>query len=128
MMKEGLWSTVYMTAIPIMSASLQKQGVEQRCAELLATLTVAGAYGLLSSPLNQLRYRKQADLTKPVINKSYLEHVKDILNQDPKASHRERVSFLFRAGLPRAVTTTIGAGLLIKGTEWYNQAVDYCKP
>lgn len=128
MMREGLWSTVYMTAIPMMSASLQKQGVEKQYAEPLAMLTVAGAYGLFSSPLNQLRYRKQEGLTGPTINKSYLEHAKDIFNQGPKASNLARVGFFFKAGFPRAVTTTVAAGLMVKGTECYNQAVDYFKP
>lgn len=128
MLREGLWSTVYMTAIPMMSASLQKQGVEKQYADPLAMLTVAGAYGLFSSPLNQLRYRKQAGLTGATINKSYLEHAKDIFNQAPTASHLTRAGFFFKAGFPRAVTTTVAAGLMVKGTEYYHQAVDYFKP
>ncbi|MBA2651663.1 MAG: hypothetical protein H0U73_05295 [Tatlockia sp.] len=128
MMREGLWSTVYMTAIPMMSVSLQKQGVEKRYAQLLAMLTVAGAYGLVSSPINQLRYRKQAGLTTPTPNKSYPKHAKDILNQDLKATNIARVGFFFKAGFPRAVTTTVAAGLMVKGTEYYNQTVDYFKP
>lgn len=128
MMREGLWSTVYMTAIPLVSASLQEQGVKKQYAEPLAMLTVAGAYGLLSSPLNQLRYRKQTGLTGQTINKSYLAHAKDIFNQAPKASHLARAGFFFKAGLPRAITTTVAAGLMVKGTECYNKAVNYCKP
>ncbi len=128
MMREGLWSTVYMTAIPMMSASLQKQGVEKQYADLFAMLTIAGAYGMFSSPLNQLRYRKQEGLTKPTTNKSYLEHIKDIFNQEPKASNLARVRLFFTAGIPRAVTTTVAAGLMVKGTESYNQIVDYFKP
>ncbi len=127
MMREGLWSTVYMTAIPMMSTSLQKHGVEKQCAEPLAMLTVAGAYGLFSSPINQLRYRKQAGLTAPTPNKSYLEHAKDIYNQDPKASNTARVGFFFKAGFPRVVTTTLAAGLMVKGTECYHQTVDHFK-
>jgi hypothetical protein len=128
MLREGLWSTVYMTAIPMMSASLQKQGVEKQYATPLAMLAVAGSYGLFSSPLNQLRYRKQEGLTGPTIKKSYLKHAKDIFNQEPKASSLARVAFLFKAGLPRTITTTVAAGLMVKGTECYNQAVDYFKP
>ena len=128
MLKEALWSTVYLTAIPMMSASLQKQGVEKQYAEPLATLTIAGTYGLFSSPLNQLRYRKQAGLTGPTTNKSYLEHAKDIFNQDPKASSMVRFGFFFKAGIPRAVTTTVVAGAMVKGTEYYNEAVAYFKP
>ncbi len=128
MLREGGWSTVYMTAIPMMSASLQKKGVEKQYAQPLAMLTVAGAYGLFSSPLNQLRYRKQEGLTRPAASKSYLEHAKDIFNQNPKAGNMARVGFFFKAALPRAVTTTVAAGLMVKGTECYNQAVDYLKP
>lgn len=94
MLREGLWSTVYMTAIPMVSQSIQKQGFEKQYAQPLAMLMVAGAYGLFSSPLNQLRYRKQAGLTAATTNKSYLEYAKDIFNQDPKASDMARVGFL----------------------------------
>ncbi|USQ13642.1 hypothetical protein J2N86_13330 [Legionella lytica] len=127
MMREGLWSTVYMTAIPMLSLSLQKQDVDKQYAQPLAMLIIAGAYGLFSSPLNQLRYRKQEGLTNPGINKSYLEHAKDIFNQDLKASNLTRMGFFFRAAVPRAITTTVAAGLMVKGTEFYNQAVDSCK-
>ncbi|MFT4058691.1 MAG: MC/SLC25 family protein [Legionella sp.] len=128
MMREGLWSTVYMSAIPMMSASLQKQGVKKQQAELLAVLTVAGVYGLFSSPLNQLRFKKQQGLTEQTRNKSYLEHAKDIFNQEPKATKTARVGFFFKACFPRAVTTTVAAGLMVKGTELYNQAVNHFKP
>lgn len=128
MMREGLWSTVYMTAIPMVSQSLQKPGIEKQYAEPLAMLMVAGAYGLLSSPLNQLRYRKQAGLTTPSTNESYFDHAKHIFNQDVKASNKVRIGFFFRAAMPRAVTTTVAAGLMVKGTECYNQVVDYFKP
>lgn len=127
MLREGFWSTVYMTAIPMMSASLEEQGVEKQYAQPLAMLLVAGAYGLLSSPLNQLRYRKQEGLTEPSMNKSYLEHAKDIFNQDRNASSMARFRSFFRAGLPRALTTTVAAGLMVKGTECYHQSVDYLK-
>lgn len=127
MIREGLWSTVYMTAIPMVSKSLQTRGVEKQYTQPLASLIVAGAYGLFSSPLDQLRYRKQAGLTAIGINKTYLEHAKDIYNQDLKASKITRVGFFFRAAVPRAITTTVAAGLLVKGTEYYNQTIDYYK-
>lgn len=127
MLREGLWSTVYMTAIPMLSSSLQKQGVEEQYAQPLAMLIIAGAYGLFSSPLNQLRYRKQEGLTTPKANQSYLEHAKDIFNQDLKASNMTRMGFFFKAAVPRAITTTVAAGLMVKGTEYYNHVVDSCK-
>ena len=127
MMREGLWSTVYMTAIPMMSASLQQQGVDKKYAQPLAMLTVAGAYGFFSSPLNQLRYRKQEGLTNASTNKSYLEHAKDILQQQPNARPLERVGFFFKASVPRAITTTVAAGLMVTGAEYYHQAVDALK-
>jgi len=124
-LREGSWLTVYMTAIPMMSKSLQEQGVRKQPADFLAVLAVAGAYGLLSSPLNQLRFKKQQGLTESTPNKSYLEHAKDIFNQDPKASNTMRMRFFFKAGFPRSVTTTVAAGLMVKGTELYNEAVDH---
>ncbi len=38
------------------------------------------------------------------------------------------VGFFFRAAPQRAVTTTVAAGLMVKGTEYYNKAVDCLKP
>lgn len=128
MIREGGWSTVYMAGIPMVYLLLQKQGVKKPYAQLLATLTVAGIYGFFSSPLNQLRYRKQEGLTTPNTNKSYLEHIKAIFNQDPKSSKMTRVGFFFKAGFPRAITTTIAAGLMVQGTESYHQAIEYFKP
>lgn len=131
MMREGLWSTVYMTAIPMVSNLLQEKGVERRYAHPSAMLLVAGAYGLFSSPLNQLRYRKQAGLTEeraPSTNKSYFGHAKDLFNQDPKASMMVRSGHLFKAAIPRAVTTTVAAGLIVIGTEYYNRVVDHFRP
>ncbi len=127
MMREGVWSTVYMKGIAMMTTSLQQKGVEKQYAQPLATLIVAGAYGFFSSPLNQLRYRKQAGLTTATTNKSYLDHAKDIFNEAPKASNKVRVASFFKAGFPRSVTTTVAAGLMVKGMEFYNQAVDYYK-
>jgi len=124
-LREGSWSTVYMSAIPLLSTSLQKRGHSKRVADFLAVLSVAGTYGLFSSPLNQLRYRKQLGLTNASQKKSYLEHAIDIYNQDPNANNVARLKFFFKAGVPRMVTTTAAAGLLVKGTEFFNQTLDY---
>lgn len=124
MLREGLWSTVYLTAIPMMSQFLQQQGVKKHQAELFSVLSVAGTFGLLSSPLNQLRFKKQQGLTQTTPSKTYLEHAKDIWNQDPTATSKARTGFFFRACVQRAVTTTLAAGLMVKGTEVYNQTVD----
>jgi|GEM_PF-4490940 len=127
MLREGLWSTAYMTAIPMMSSALQERGLKKPQAELLALLTVAGTYGLASSPLNQLRFKKQQGLTEPTLGKSYLGHANDIFNQEPEARYTRRVGFFFKACLPRTVTTMVAAGLMVKGTEYYNHTVEYLK-
>ena len=124
MAREGLWSTVYMTAIPMMSKILQEKGVQKSKADFLSVLMVAGAYGLISSPLNQMRFKKLHGLTEASINKSYLEHAKDIFNQDPKASTTMRIGGFFKGCFPRTVTTMVASGLLFKGTEFYDQAVN----
>ncbi len=124
MLREGLWSTVYLSAIPVMSQSLQDKGVNKVQADLLSVLTVAGGYGLLSSPLNQLRFKKQHGLTEDTINKSYFEHAKTIFNQDVKSSHVARMRFFFKGGLARTKTTTVAAGLMVKGGELYNHTIE----
>ena len=58
----------------------------------------------------------------PGANINYLEHTKDIFNQNQKAS-TTHMGFFFKACIPRAVTTTVAAGLMVKGTERYNEAV-----
>lgn len=124
MVREGLWATVYMSAIQMASDALQKQGVAEQYATPISTLLVAGSYGLFSSPLNQLRYRKQAELTNPPSTyKSYTAHARDIFNQKPQASSMARAGFFFKAAIPRTVTTTVAAGVVVAGTEVYNQAV-----
>ena len=103
----------------------KSEGVKKQQAEFLVVLMVAGAFGLFSTPLDLMRFKKQRGLTEPIINKSYLEHAKDIFNQDAKASSAMRVSFFFKAGIPRTVTTTVAAGLMFKGTEFYSQTVNH---
>lgn len=128
MLREGLWSAVYLSAIPQMSEALQEQGLKKQYAEPLAMLSVAGMYGFISSPINQLRYRKQDNLTKGIDNKSYFSHAKSIIHQEPNASPLNKMGFFFKASLPRAMTTTVAAGLMVKGSEYYDKAIAYHKP
>ena len=113
--REQLWTVVYMSAIPLMTEALQNKGYKEKDATTYSVVTVAGAYGLFSAPIGQFRFRKQQGLTEKVQTKTYLEHAKDIYNQDPKASSAARVGHFFKAAIPRAVSTTVAAGLLVKG-------------
>ena len=122
--REGLWSVVYLSAIPLMQQSLQEQGVPKERAKRNSVVMVAGAYGLFSAPLNQLRFRKQQGLTELTPKKSYWLHAKDIYNQDPKASSVQRVGFFFKASVPRAITSTVAAGLLVEGKRLYEDAMN----
>ncbi|KTC65313.1 Mitochondrial carrier protein (plasmid) [Legionella adelaidensis] len=128
MLREGMWSTVYMTAIPMVSSILQKRGAEKKYADMMAMLFVAGTYGFVSSPLNQLRFRKQDNLIVASVPKSYLQHIKDIFNQEPNASVMKRVATFFKAGVPRFITTTVAAGLIVTGSEYYDKGLEYIKP
>lgn len=123
-MREGLWSMVYLSAIPLMEEALLERGMAKEQAKLYSVVSVAGAYGFFSAPLNQLRFRKQQGLTEVLNQKSYLEHAKDIFNQDPKASSFHRMGSFFKASVPRAITTTVAGGLVVEGKKLYEETVN----
>ncbi|RUR17268.1 hypothetical protein ELY21_11145 [Legionella sp. km535] len=117
MMREGLWSTVYLTAIPTLAQYFQSKGIKKEQAEGMALVLTAGSYGFFSTPLYQLRFRKQQGLTEPVNEKSYLQHAKAIWNQPSIGGAVQRLGFFFKGAIPRTITTTIAGALLYKGQE-----------
>ncbi len=123
MLREGTWSTIYLTAIPVLASYFNDKGLTKEQAEGLALILTAGSYGWFSTPLNQLRSKKQLELTESAPGKSYLQHAKDIWNQKPTASPLQRFSFYFKGGLPRTITTIAAGGLLVEGQELYNNLV-----
>lgn len=124
MFREGIWSTIYLTAIPSMTNYFQSKGIDKNKSEALALILTAGSYGFFSSPLYQLRFKKQFGLTEPIEKKGYLEHAKDIWKQNTDAAPMQRVGFFFKACLPRTATTTFAAALICKGQELYNEWVE----
>lgn len=119
MLREGCWSMLYMSAIPIMAEFLKTQGYSKQKAESASVVSLAGAYGLFSAPLNRLRFLKQVKLTEPRPNASYWSNAKTIFNQEPEASYPKRFAQFFKAGVPRMITTTVAGALMVKGTEYY---------
>ncbi|KTD48261.1 MC/SLC25 family protein [Legionella quateirensis] len=128
MLREGLWSTVYLTAIPTLARYFKSTGMKREQAEGLALVLTAGSYGFFSTPLYQLRFRKQQGLTEPVAGKSYLEHAKDIWNQPGSGGTVQRLGFFFKGALPRTLTTTIAGALLYKGQEMLQELIKPSKP
>lgn len=123
MLREGMWSTVYMTAAPTFSHYFETQNHSKAQSEGLALILTAGLFGLFSTPLNQLRFKKQQGLTEPCINKSYLEHTKDIWNQNPNARTSERLGHFFKAWPQRVITTTAAGAVIVEGQKLYNHMV-----
>ena len=123
MVREGIWSTVYLTAVPVLTQYFCTKEMKKEQAEGLALILTAGSYGLFSTPLNQLRSRKQIGLTEPLERKSYWQHAQDIWNQKPTANTLQRSAFFFKGAIPRTITTTVAGGLLVKGQELYNEIV-----
>ncbi|MBL7479832.1 MC/SLC25 family protein [Legionella bononiensis] len=128
MLREGLWSTVYLTAIPTLARYFKSTGMKKEQAEGLALVLTAGSYGFFSTPLYQLRFRKQQGLTEPVVGKSYLQHAKDIWNQPGNGGTVQRLGFFFKGALPRTLTTTIAGALLYKGQEILQELIKPSKP
>lgn len=123
MLREGVWSTVYLSAAPIVSKYLQSKGIEKNQSDALALIFIAAPYGFFSTPCTKFRYQKQVNLTQPNEPKSYLEHTKNIWNQNPHATTAERFKFFYKGCLPRTLTVTLAAGLIIKGNELYDEVV-----
>jgi hypothetical protein len=121
--REGCWSLIVLSAIREVSNHMVTMGMEKNKADLFATIVLAGLYGGVSTPVNQFRFRKQQGLTESTPQKSYLAHAKDIWNQDPQAPKSKRVGFFFKGWHLRVATTTIAAGLIYKGNEFYDDLV-----
>ena len=121
--QEGTWSTIYLTAVPFLVKHLQSKGMEKKKAEGISCVAIAGTYGFLSTPLNQLRSRKQLGLTEPAPTKSYAENLGEIWRKNPTATNQQRLSSLFKGVVPRTITTTVAAGIIVKGSELYDQVV-----
>lgn len=127
MMREGLWSTVYLTAIPTLAKYFSSQGMKKEQAEGAALVLTAGSYGFFSTPIYQLRFRKQQGLTEQTTTKSYLQHTREIWNQQPTASVVQRAGFFFKGAIPRTLTTTVAGALLYKGQELLNEITSPAK-
>jgi hypothetical protein len=123
MLREGVWSMVYLSATPIVSEYLQSQGIEKNKADALTLIFIAAPYGFFSTPCTKLRYEKQVNLTQPNEPKSYLEHTKNIWNKNPQATTFDRFKLFYKGCLPRTLTVTLAAGLIIKGNELYDEVV-----
>lgn len=121
--REGCWSLIVLSAIREVSNQMMNMGMEKTKADLFATIVLAGVYGAATTPVNQFRFRKQQGLTESTPQKSYLEHAKDIWNQNPHAPRSKRVGFFFKGWHLRVATTTIAAGLIYKGNEFYDDLV-----
>lgn len=123
-LREGLWSVMFMSAIPVLSKNLQATGYKKREAEFISVMSIAGIFGLFSTPLNILRFKKQQDLTKPVPRKSYVQHIHDVLHQEATPSTARKISFFFKAFVPRTVNSIAITGLMFKANEFYDEATN----
>lgn len=123
--REGFWAAVFFTAIPNASAALQKQGYEKAKADAMAVLLVAGGNAIFTTPINQLKFRKLQGLTEPGPNKSYWQHVKDIYNQGgSEVTQVKRFGYFYKAWVPRVMTSTCAATVMLKGREAYEDLVN----
>lgn len=111
--REGAWSCVYMSLIPSVAKWLEKQGMKEPVATGTAVVTVAGAYGFFSAPLNQLRFRKQQGLMNEGARPSYGQHAKNMATEGA----------FFKAAPQRMLTATAGAFLVVTGSELYDRCV-----
>ena len=104
--REALWAGAWMKGVPMVTQKLQAVGCEENIAKLAAPMFVGSAFGLVSTPMNVLRYAKQEALTQPKMNESYVSIMK-----------RYGMKGLFASVLPRTATMVVGAGIFAKGAE-----------
>ena len=106
----------------------QSRGLSKDNSETLATFVAGAAFGLISCPINLLRFSKQSDLTKPCQNKSYPEHISTLWQRAPKASTSQCIKFFFAGGLPRTITTAGAATLMHLGMKAYDKYTNTPRP
>ncbi|HRD69556.1 MAG TPA: MC/SLC25 family protein [Legionella sp.] len=123
MLREGMWSTTYLTSVPGLAHYLQQKGMEKNTAQATAVVTTSVPYAVLSTPFHLFRSKKQFGLTAPINTPSYVQIGKKIWNEDLSASTFQRLSFLFRGARERTVTVLIATILMVKGEEHYTKMI-----
>ncbi len=117
--RETPWATIHLAGLPIASFFIQQNyRINKNYADIISAVMTAGTFGVLSSPLAQLRFQKQLHLTKKAPPKSYSSIIKNIWNQEPNASPLRRLGFFFKGAKPRSITAMTSAFLINKGREY----------
>jgi Mitochondrial carrier protein len=120
-LRESAWATTYMAVLPIFSSTLQQTyRIKKNRADIFSSIVTAGTFGILSSPLAQLRFNKQLYLTEKAASKSYLSIINKIYFQQPSASITQRIGFFFKGAKPRGIAATTSAFLIHKGRETFD--------
>ncbi len=106
MLRESAWASVYLSVAPMISQSCQNIGSTKPLADFVAAIATGCVFGMISTPINVLRFEQQKGLTQQKPKESYVS-----------IAIRNGRHGLFRGLLPRTLTTVIAAGAFTKGRE-----------
>tara|TARA_Y100000588_G_C14051944_1_gene837621 strand:- start:52 stop:891 length:840 start_codon:yes stop_codon:yes gene_type:complete len=115
--RESLWAISYLAAPTYLGCFYESLGMKKKYGQTMAAFTAGGIFGVVSCPLNLLRFHKQNALTQFQENKSYINHCQKLWNQSPRSNIKSKLRFFFNGGLPRAVAASTASTLLHVGME-----------
>lgn len=110
--REGAWATSYLFVPKHLGVFYERLGLSKDKAQTVAAFSGGGAFGLLSAPLNVLRFAKQSNLDHACKDKSYWTHTQEIWKRAPKVSVTDKVGFFFHGAVLRSAGTAVCAGIL----------------
>lgn len=129
MSREGVWATIYLTAVPALTQYFLNRGMNKEQSEGLSVILLSGAYGMGSTPVNRLRYLKQVGLADSANEtKSYPQLAKGMWNQVPSATIGQRLLTFFKGSLPRTLTVTVATALIVEMKELHDNFTSPSKP
>jgi hypothetical protein len=112
-LREGGWGFTIMSAIPSISKNMRDAGYNRATADFFALFLSASAFGLISTPVNILRAKKQKmDHAIPEKAPSYLELV-------PTLFARNQVSTLVKTAMMRTATSGCAATIFYYSQQAY---------
>ncbi len=124
MVRDGAWAGMHMAVVPILSQRFQDGGCSRPTADGAAWVISAGLFGFLSVPINRLRTKQHDKLSEAGTEKKrYRQLVTMMIEQDATAPPLQRLVGFFKGGRVRSLNSALAGGLLLKGSELYDDAV-----
>lgn len=126
--REGSWTLMYMTAVPMISQRLQNAGYNKRAADVIALIVSASMFGIFSTPVNHLRRMKQCNLTNAGTTRSYPQLASQLFHEHSDRAMPQKIMGCFKGAGVRSLNSAWAGFFFCGASEAYNTALEYLAP